>query len=230
MLLPKTPRFIARRRLTKAKLLLVTLVAAEVSWNSHPTKHFEAWYSSSQVHQIWAHESAGKNAVSINIQSYNIISIWAYMSYGRNYLFGENAITKMRGVRHRFCRLWIWIMGYQCLGVPIGYEGSLSRFKVQGNFWLLCSSTNFVGYSFVYWIISRHVHDTVSGKMHNDPVLHKDHTNKKTQQNGSTHSDLAKQKSEGCVPYYTWFWITQSGFIKIDHPKTTRKNNMFVHH
>ena len=29
----------------------------------------------------------------------------------------------------------------------IGYEGSLSRIKVQGNFLLLCSSTNFVSYS-----------------------------------------------------------------------------------
>ena len=101
------------------------------------------------------------------------------MSYGRNYLSGENAITKIRGVRHRFCRLWIWIVGYQFLGVPIGYEGSLRRFKVQGSFLLLCSYKNLVGYSFVYWIISHHVHDTVSGKMHNDPVLHKDPTKKK---------------------------------------------------
>ena len=31
---------------------------------------------------------------------------------------------------------------------PISCEGSLSRFKVQGNFLLLCSSTNFVGYSY----------------------------------------------------------------------------------
>ena len=50
--------------------------------------------------------------------------------YGRNDLFGENAITST---------------GFG--GSLIGYEGSLSCFKVQGNFLLLCSSTNFVGYS-----------------------------------------------------------------------------------
>ena len=44
-------------------------------------------------------------------------------------LVGETAITK-----------WGWS--------PIGYEGSLSRFKVQGSFFLLCSSTNFVSYSY----------------------------------------------------------------------------------
>ena len=38
-------------------------------------------------------------------------------------LVGETAITK-------------------CGWSPIGYEGSLSRFKVQGSFLLLCSSTN----------------------------------------------------------------------------------------
>ena len=41
-------------------------------------------------------------------------------------------------------------MGYRFWGYPIGYEGSLSRFKVQGNFFVLCSSTNFVGYSYIY--------------------------------------------------------------------------------
>ncbi len=35
-------------------------------------------------------------------------------------------------------------------GSSIGYEGSLSRFKVQGNFLLLCSCTNYVGYSYGY--------------------------------------------------------------------------------
>jgi len=35
-------------------------------------------------------------------------------------------------------------------GSPIGYEGSLSRFQVQGNFLPLCSCTNFVGYSYQY--------------------------------------------------------------------------------
>ena len=33
---------------------------------------------------------------------------------------------------------------------PIGYAGFVSCRKVQGNFLLLCSSTNFVGYSYVY--------------------------------------------------------------------------------
>ena len=41
----------------------------------------------------------------------------------------------------------IWTMGYRFWGSPISCEGSLSRFKVQRNFFLLCSSTNFVGYS-----------------------------------------------------------------------------------
>ena len=31
-------------------------------------------------------------------------------------------------------------------GSPIGYAGFMSCFKVQGNFLLLCSSNNFVGY------------------------------------------------------------------------------------
>ena len=35
----------------------------------------------------------------------------------------------------------------KCGGSYIGYEGSPSRFRVQGNFLLLCSSTNFVRYS-----------------------------------------------------------------------------------
>ena len=34
-------------------------------------------------------------------------------------------------------------------GSPIGYAGFMSCFKVQGNFLLLCSSNNFVGYSYV---------------------------------------------------------------------------------
>ena len=34
-------------------------------------------------------------------------------------------------------------------GSPIGYAGFMSRFKVQGNFLLLSSSNNFVGYSYV---------------------------------------------------------------------------------
>ena len=33
-------------------------------------------------------------------------------------------------------------------GSPIGYAGFMSCFKVQGNFLLLCSSSNFVGYSY----------------------------------------------------------------------------------
>ena len=36
----------------------------------------------------------------------------------------------------------LWSIGFG--RSPIHYEGSLSRFKVQGNFILLCSSTNFV--------------------------------------------------------------------------------------
>ena len=35
-------------------------------------------------------------------------------------------------------------------GSPIGYAGFMSCFKVQGNFLLLCSSSNFVGYSHIY--------------------------------------------------------------------------------
>ena len=34
-------------------------------------------------------------------------------------------------------------------GSPIGYAGLMSCFKVQGNFLLLCSSNNFVGYSYL---------------------------------------------------------------------------------
>ena len=52
-----------------------------------------------------------------------------HMSYGSKLLVGETAITK-----------WGWS--------HIGYEGSLSRFKVQGSFLLLCSATNFVSYSY----------------------------------------------------------------------------------
>ena len=33
---------------------------------------------------------------------------------------------------------------------PIGYAGFMSCFKVQGNFLLLCSSSNLVGYSYYY--------------------------------------------------------------------------------
>ena len=72
------------------------------------------------------------------------------MSYGRNYLFGENAITKCGESPIGFAALGygLWDIGFR--GPPMGYEGSLHRFKVQGNFFLLCSSTNFVGYSYVY--------------------------------------------------------------------------------
>ena len=35
-------------------------------------------------------------------------------------------------------------------GSPIGYAGFMSCFKIQGNFLLLCSSNNFVGYSYIY--------------------------------------------------------------------------------
>ena len=76
-----------------------------------------------------------------------------YMSYGRNYLFGENmgkCHHQMWRVPYRFCGFGIWIMENRFRGPPIDYEGSLHRFKVQGNFFLLCSSTNFVGYSYVY--------------------------------------------------------------------------------
>ena len=34
-------------------------------------------------------------------------------------------------------------------GSPIGYAGFMSCFKVQGNFLLLCSSSNFVEYSYL---------------------------------------------------------------------------------
>ena len=43
-----------------------------------------------------------------------------------------------------------WTMGYQFGGSPIGYAGFISCFKVHGNFLLLCSSNNFVGYSYIY--------------------------------------------------------------------------------
>ena len=60
--------------------------------------------------------------------------------------FSENAITKGGGVPYRFCSFSI--LGYRFLGGPLSiFEGSLSRFNVQGNFLLLCSSTSFVGYS-----------------------------------------------------------------------------------
>ena len=39
----------------------------------------------------------------------------------------------------------LWGIGFG--GSPIGYAGFMSCFKVQGNFLLLCSSNNFVGYS-----------------------------------------------------------------------------------
>ena len=74
-----------------------------------------------------------------------------YMSYGRNYLFGENmgkCHHQMWRVPYRFCGFGIWIMENRFRGPPIDYEGSLHRFKVQGNFFLLCSSTNFVSYSY----------------------------------------------------------------------------------
>ena len=40
----------------------------------------------------------------------------------------------------------LWGIGFG--GSPIGYAGFMSCFKVQGNFLLLCSSNNFVGYSY----------------------------------------------------------------------------------
>ena len=77
----------------------------------------------------------------------NIVGVW--LGYSSKDIWatdeitcvGENAITKCGGVPYRFCRFWIWIMGYRIGfgGSPIGYEGSLSRFKVQGNFLVLCS-------------------------------------------------------------------------------------------
>ena len=42
--------------------------------------------------------------------------------------------------------------GVSVLGSPIGYSGFMSRFEVQGNFLLLCSSSNFVGYSYVCYL------------------------------------------------------------------------------
>ena len=49
--------------------------------------------------------------------------------------------------------LW-WITGYRFWGVPYRLCRFQSCFKVQGNFLLLCSSNNFVGYSYIYisWI------------------------------------------------------------------------------
>ena len=70
------------------------------------------------------------------------------MSYGQNYLFGENAISKCEG---SLSVLQLLNMDYGVYlgfgGVPYRFEGSLSGFKVQGSL-LLCSSTNFVGFSY----------------------------------------------------------------------------------
>ena len=35
-------------------------------------------------------------------------------------------------------------------GSPIGYAGFMSCFKVQGNFFLIYLSNNFVGYSYIF--------------------------------------------------------------------------------
>ena len=43
----------------------------------------------------------------------------------------------------------LWGIGFG--GPPIGSAGFMSCFKVQGNFLLLCSSNNFVGYSYTDW-------------------------------------------------------------------------------
>ena len=42
------------------------------------------------------------------------------------------------------------LRGLGLAGSPISYAGFMSCFKVQGNFLLLCSSNNFVGYSYIY--------------------------------------------------------------------------------
>ena len=68
------------------------------------------------------------------------------MSYGRNYSFGENAITKCGGPPFGCAAFEYGLWGIGFGRSPIGYEGSLNRFKVQGNFLLLYLSTNFVGY------------------------------------------------------------------------------------
>ena len=47
----------------------------------------------------------------------------------------------------------LWGIGFG--GSPIGYAGFMSCFKVQGNFLLLCSSNNFVGYSYETWTPGR---------------------------------------------------------------------------
>ena len=57
--------------------------------------------------------------------------------------------------------IWTWIVGIGFGWSPIGYAGFVSCPKVQGNFLLLCSSTNFVGYSYdwygVYDATSHHI-------------------------------------------------------------------------
>ena len=70
------------------------------------------------------------------------------MGYGQKNVFGENAITKCRGSAIGFAGFECGLWGIGFGGSPVGYEGSVSHFKVQGNFLLLCSSTNFVGYSY----------------------------------------------------------------------------------
>ncbi len=55
-----------------------------------------------------------------------------HASFGRNYLFGENAITKcgLPLVSFAGFEYGLWGIGFGG-GSPIGYEGSLSRFKVK---------------------------------------------------------------------------------------------------
>ena len=108
-------------------------------------------------HNVYHHKNHGassspqKKVLAISWGDWHSIGGTRYMSYVRNYFFGENAITKCGGSPIGFAALEYGLWGIGFGGSPVGYEGSLNRFKVQGNFLLLCSSTNFVGYSYRFF-------------------------------------------------------------------------------
>ena len=70
------------------------------------------------------------------------IYIYKYMSHGRNYSFGENAITKCGTVPYRFCSFWI--VDFRGIGFGGGGPWAASKFKATSYFSV--HSTNFLGY------------------------------------------------------------------------------------